>query len=156
MTQHFILDENIIILAHRGENDNGAKDTTCLELFTGIIRICHTLVADDQLFSKYMIQLHRHRAKEPQPVPGVVTLLVQLRTREDKLDIRTRNAPPFSEEEAIPAGSRKDIYIVRLAVATRAILVTRDEKLILHLGRSGITEKYELRLLSPIAALAEL
>ena len=49
------------------------------------------------------------------------------------------NAPPFPEETSIPQGSRDDLPVtVRLAVETRAILVTTDGPLIDDLESSGI------------------
>ena len=56
MTQRFILHENVVILAQKGENDSGERDPTCMELLTRIIRICHTLVLDVNLWVKYQSQ----------------------------------------------------------------------------------------------------
>ena len=46
MTQRYILDENIVILAQKQENDSAEPDATCLTLFNKIIEICHTIVFD--------------------------------------------------------------------------------------------------------------
>ena len=77
MTQRFILDENIVILAatsghcnllndaaihlgrkhsdlaEKGETDRGEPDLSCRTLFTQIIEICHTIVLDPTLWDKY-------------------------------------------------------------------------------------------------------
>ena len=53
MTQRFILDENVAILAQKLENDHGDTDTTCLRLFNEIIEICHSIVFDATLWEKY-------------------------------------------------------------------------------------------------------
>ncbi len=34
MTQRFILDENVVIFAQLEQNEQGEKDSTCLELIT--------------------------------------------------------------------------------------------------------------------------
>ena len=67
------------------------------------------------------------------------------------------NAPPFPEETSIPQGSRDDLPVtVRLAVETRAILVTTDAPLIQDLESSGIQAKYSLEVLTPQEALGRL
>ena len=58
MTPQFILDENVVILAQRGENDEGRLDSTCLDLIHQIIDICHTIIVDEALWNQYQIQLH--------------------------------------------------------------------------------------------------
>ena len=57
--QQFILDENVIICAQTGYNDHEELDATCSLLVAEIIRICHTLVIDSPLWSKYEEQLNR-------------------------------------------------------------------------------------------------
>ncbi len=61
--KQFILDENVLILAQTGINDQGEPDATCSNLVNGIIRICHTIVIDLALYGKYQHQLNqaRHR-----------------------------------------------------------------------------------------------
>ena len=54
---HFILDENIVILAHKQEDDQGNPDRTCLDLMEQIIEICHPIVSDNYLWSRYQGQL---------------------------------------------------------------------------------------------------
>jgi len=56
MTQRFILDENVVILALKQENARGEPDPICRDLFTQIIDICHTIVVDPNLWNKYQQQ----------------------------------------------------------------------------------------------------
>ena len=59
-------------------------------------------------------------------------------------------APPFQQEGLIPQGSQDDVRVsVRLAVETRAILVTTDGPLIQDLASSGIQATYGLEVLTP-------
>ena len=155
MTQRFILDENVVILAQKGENDRGDKDLTCLNLLTRIIRICHTIVVDTALRERYLRQLNRLRRVEADTDPRVLSELANAFQMVGKIDFRS-NAPPFPEEDAIPAGSKDDTEIVRLAVETGAMLVTTDNPLRDDLGSSSIIKTYCLHLPSPEEALKTL
>ena len=59
MTKRFILDENVVILAQKGENEHGDLDETCMVLIQQIIKICHTLVLDWELWETYSKQLSK-------------------------------------------------------------------------------------------------
>ncbi len=155
MTQRFILDENVVIFAEKGEDDSGDRDLTCLELITRIIRICHTLVLDSRLWGKYQSQLSDLTSSDAQVSVRVLPMLVNAFRRVGKIDLKP-NAPPFPEEESIPAGSQDDVEIVRLAVETGATLVTTDRPLKNDLNSCGVMETHGLRLLSPNEALQRL
>ena len=155
MTQRFILDENIVILAQRGENDSGETDVTCLQLVTQIIRICHTIVFDTILWNKYLHQLNLPKNVQAHTGPLFLRVLNQANQRDGKLDSRP-TAAPFPEEDTIPQGSQDDKEIVRLAVETRATLVTTDAPLRDDLNSCGIQEQYGLDILSPEEALKSL
>ena len=151
MTREFILDENIIILAQRKLDPQGNFDATCLDLIDQIIEICHTIVIDYNLWDKYQQQLNRFTTAGLSP-PNLFHLIQGARQRDGKLRYMP-NALPFPEETAIPQGSQDDKEIVRLAVATGAILVTADNPLIEDLDDCGVTEKYDLVVLTPQDAL---
>ena len=156
MTQRFILDENIVILAERGETDRGEPDLSCRTLFAQIIEICHTIVLDPTLWEKYHSQLMSPRYDQLQGGISLLPIIYNAAIIEGKVDLRKLNAAPFLEEENIPQGSRDDVEVVRLAVETGATLVTTDESLRHALNDCGVQEQYHLRLLSPSEALAEL
>ena len=151
MTRRFILDENVIILAHKQEDDHGVPDRTCRDLLERIIDICHPLVLSPWLQDKYWEQLGRRPVVDPD-VPHVLATLASAWRRAGKVDNQT-NSPPFPEETNIPQGSRDDLEIVRLAVATAAILVTTDQPLLSDLETAGIRERYNLQVVSPTDAL---
>ena len=159
MKPDYIPDENIIILAQNQQDDQGNPDLTCLQLIQKILDTptAHILV-DENIWGKYWQQARKqgfHSSRHnllleliiagfgpPDPDgswPNKVTLLP--------------NAPGFPEETRIPAGSQDDLQFVRLAVQTRAALVTTDRPLREGLQESGITEKYGLIVLSPAQAL---
>ena len=147
MTPRFILDENVIILAQKLENDRGEKDSTCYDLLDQIIKICHPIVVDLILWRKYMRQLGGF-----QTTPHLAGVLKSPTLPAGKLAFQ-QDTPQFDEETDIPQGSQDDVEIVRLAVVTRAILVTTDQPLINDLKTAGIPEIYNLQVVSPGDAL---
>lgn len=153
MTQRYILDENIVILAQKQENDSEERDSTCRQLLNDIIEICHTIVFDPLLWDKHYEQLRSLSSYQPHG-PRSVLRLLQLATQVDKkIEMSSYNAPSFPEEAAIPQGSQDDVPIVRLAVETGATLVTTDRPLLADLNSCGVQEKYGLQVMSPDEAL---
>ena len=152
MIRQFILDENVIILAAKQENDSGESDLTCYHLLTRILTICHPMVIDDNLRRKYFRQLSILLDTHPQISPDVIVLLRNATARPDKIPPNP-NSPTFPEETNIPQGSQDDVEHVRLAVATGAILVTTDSLLISDLETAGISEQYQLQVVTPEQAL---
>ena len=155
MTQRFILDENIVIFAQKRENAESESDSTCLDLLTQIITICHAIVVDFNLWDKYQHQLGVRSRTGAQAGSLVLALLDIARHTAGKIDF-THNAAPFPEEGDIPQGSQDDVPIVRLAVETGATLVTADRDLGPDLNSCGVQEKYNLRVLSPEEVLPKL
>lgn len=148
MTQRFILDENVLILAESGENDQGVKDLACLNLFTSIITICHSLVIDNTLWGKYQSQLSSMSIIGDRTGSQVLAVLNNAIRVSGKLDFGP-DAPAFPEEQRIPQGSQDDVPLVRLAVESMATLVTTDMPLIEDLNACGVQEKYGLQVLLP-------
>ena len=156
MTQRFILDENVIILAQEGEDQSGKRDTTCLRLVEHIIEICHTLVLDHALWDKYYRQLSRPRHAHPLTGFRLIPVIAGAVRMAGKVDLRPGKAEPFPEEARIPTGSQDDVELVRLAVESGAPLVTTDDSLRDDLNACGVAEAYDLQLLSPREALDRL
>ena len=61
--------------------------------------------------------------------------------------------PHFLKKRPYPQGSQDDVEIVRLAVAIKAILVTTDNPLIADLQTAGITDQYQLQVVTPEQAI---
>ena len=155
MTQRFVLDENILILAEKGENDRGESDPTCLDIYTQIITICHTLVVDPALWGKYQSQLSPSGNIGFREGYRILAVLDSASRVPGKLEFRP-GASAFPEEESIPQGSQDDVPIVRLVVETGSALVTTDEALREGLNSCGVQERYNLQLLAPDQVLARL
>ena len=156
MTPRFILDENVVILAQVESDENGHPNPTCLDLIQQIVEICHTIVVDDTLWDKYNDQLYRPANYHADKGPWLMRAFYNLLRTDGKLYGLAHIAPNFPEENDIPQGSQDDAFIVRLAVETRAILVTADQPLRNDLAASGIQTRYNLNILSPEAALTAL
>ena len=150
MTLRFILDENVVILAQKRENDRGEHEPSCYNLLQGILESNHSLLADFLLWSRYQSQLSGLTVTSPE-YPHVLMTLGRA-YQFGQIDIR-ENAPSFPEESHIPQGSQDDKEIVRLAVDTGAILVTTDSPLISDLETAGITDHYQLQVVTPDQAL---
>ena len=155
MTRQFILDENIAICAQLGVNASGEADPACANLLRNIIDICHTIIFDRELYGRTMRQLNRPGHQQPESGPVMLRVLMEASHRPGKIEFVP--APPsFPEEGNIPQGSRDDTYIVRLAVATGATLVTADDALRQDLDSCGISGRYALSVLAPEDALGDL
>lgn len=155
MIQRFILDENVFICAQLETNIRGEPDHTCLELLQRILDICHPIVFDDELYRRIQRQLNR----TPNQLRGFGAVLLRTLSaaaaRPGKLEY-LEVATSFPEEDDIPQGSQDDKFIVRLAVASGATLVTADEALRDDLAACSIKTRYGLNILSPERALATL
>lgn len=151
MTRPFVLDENVIILAQKQENDRGDSDLDCLVLLNRIIEICHPIVLDSTLWGRYQSQLNKLPMADI-VLPHLLATLTRPSLPAGKLALQD-NAPAFPEETAIQQHGQGDVEIVRLAVATSAILVTTDQPLLSDLETAGIRERYNLQVVSPAAAL---
>ena len=153
MTPRFILDENIVILAQQGCDEYGNTNPGCADLVQQIIEICHTIVVDDVLWGKYYKQLSHFGDY----YPNLGLLLIRLLSNAAKVSGKVEGighiAPTMDDEGSIPIGSQDDAYLVRLAVETRAILVTTDGPLRDDLASCGIQSKYGLTVVSPEDAL---
>ena len=149
----FILDENVVILAQRGLDEYGNDNLVCADLIQKIIDICHTIVVDDTLWFKLDDQLNSPAYHHPELGPFLVRVLWNALTIPGKVDGLGTTTPPFTDETSIPPGSQDDTYLVRLAVETRAILVTTDTPLRQDLESSGIRSEYNLTVVPPEEAL---
>ena len=154
MIPRFILDENIVILAQQGRDEYGNTNPGCADLVQRIIEICHTIVVDDVLWDKYIEQLN-HRVYHHHTLgPFLIRSLYDALTVSQKVDGLGHTAPTMDDEGSIPNGSQDDAYLVRLAVETRATLVTTDRPLRADLASCGILSKYSLTVVTPEEALA--
>ena len=156
MKEHFILDENAIILAHKLQNEGGEPDDTCLRLFQGIVVRCHAFVLCREIWSKY---LHQLRTLERQRVPLVPGLMSLITGALRNLAKDTRYLPDdqlveiegLDELAGVDAGDR--VFVRAAASVTGSILVTADGRLCSALRAAGIDVRYGFRPMTPSDAL---
>ena len=160
MPLRFIPDENIIILAQKQQDDRGAADPTCLRLVQGILSTPRAfMVVNPFLWRKYLKQLNglpHHSIIRPHLLSVLTRAGIGPPNDAGQWVYKVTllpNAPDFPEETAIQQHGSRDVQIVRLAVATGAILVTTDQPLREDLAATGIAEKYGLQVVSPNDAL---
>ena len=153
--KQFILDENVLIFAQTGTNEQGEPDGTCSRLVNDIIRICHTIVIDVALYGKYQHQLNQRRHQPTNFGSRMLPVLVSAIRIDGKYDRFDRaSSPPFVGEDTIPQGSQDDVTVsVRLAVETGATLVTTDDPLREHLATSDLETLRELQVVTPQEAI---
>ena len=156
MKSRYILDENIVICAQLGVDRSGSPSQICADLVHGIIDICHTIVVDDTLWDRYVDQLYRLGNQDPRLGPYLMRVLWNALVTAGKVDGLGHIAPPFYDESSIPAGSRDDTFIVRLAVESGAALVTADSPLRNDLRASRVQSHHNLAVLSAEEALYQL
>ena len=160
MTSRYILDENVVIFAQNGRDENDNPSRICSDLVEQIFGSpLRSLVVDDVLWEKYEGQLYDPAYHHANLGPHLMTRLWEALQIDGKVEGRGHTAPSFPEEGDIPAGSRDDKFIVRLAVEESGrgtTLVTSDRPLRNDLASSSIQTRYNLRVLSPEGALAAL
>jgi hypothetical protein len=160
MTSRYILDENVVIFAQNGRDENDNPDRVCADLVEEIVDGPFlTLVVDDLLWGKYVEQLYHPTYHDAELGPHLMIRLWDVLQIPGKIDGLGHTAPTFPEEVDIPPGSQDDKFIVRLAVEESekdTTLVTTDQPLRRDLSNCGIQARYNLNVLSPEGALAGL
>ena len=150
MTEKFLLDENVLVSAETLRDANGNDDYSSHKLIADIVYNCHSIVIDKALEHKYYKKFEQlqHDSRGIRS-PSVVRLMTSLLSNSSKL-IRKEFVPPLKSDSDVPPDDRE---IVRLAIFTRSILVTRDERLIEHGNSSNLKNEYEFRIVRPAEAI---
>jgi hypothetical protein len=145
----FVVDENVLIFALKVENAQGEVDLTALTALSDILTNCHSIAVDDELFNKYMQKCKALSKGNCKIVPNLISLLNIALWNQSK-SIWFSNPPIVQSENDI---HQDDPFIVRLAVATAAILVTDDNRLRESIERCGISARYNLKVVSSQQAI---
>ena len=157
MTPRYILDENVVIYAQKGLDEYDNPNLDYADLVDKIVDDnLLTVVVDDILWDKYDDQLNNPAHYHTERGPYLMLRLWEILQIPGKVDGLGHTAPEFPEENEIPPGSRDDVFLVRLAVESRANLVTTDRPLRNDLANCGIQARYNLTVLSTEDALASL
>jgi hypothetical protein len=141
----FVLDENIVLFAAKFQDASGEEDHASLTALTTILSKCDIMHCSRELYRKYLDKLHNLGAMN-QSGSFVEKLLIHMK-KLGKLRLYDYEIPPkLPEERGIP---EDDIFIIRLTVWTKSILVTSDCRLKEHLANHGLIQKYNLVIRKP-------
>lgn len=158
MKRHFVLDENILVLAAKTENERGEPDPTCLELIRAIEEHCHALVLTGTSWGRYSSHMKDLGWQRTMIVPGIMAILRSLLANAEK-DIRhipNEDLLRIEGLERLPGIDTGDSEFVRAAASVPgAILVTTDGPLTDIVIKRGIAQTYGFTIRKPADALMQ-
>ena len=139
-----MLDENIILLAAKGEDVDQKRDYTCSFILQQIVQNCEYVVyCSTELVQRYQKKLN-DLEKINRSAKFTATLIEHMQ-RSKKMEFKYYLAElPY--EENVP---RKDLFIIRLAALTNSTLITTDCRLKKQLLSKGLLEKYGIQIKHP-------
>ncbi len=144
MTMYLILDENIIFLSAKVEDDQGNPDNTCTELINNILGKNDVIRVNVELFENYTRVLKSLEARV-HSTAYTVKLLNLLRGA-GLIDYWTSELNKVKNEEQLPGD---DVYLVRLAACSKTDLVSTDSPLGEAMNDAEILKNYKIRFLVP-------
>lgn len=126
MKHTFLLDENVIVLAAKREDDHGRPDACCAELVSLIASNCHRIMTSRELLQRYWRKIKAlSEAREP-AISAFAGVLAQLIKNYEKAVLEPADLPELPEGARIPPD---DEFIVRSALRSQAPIVTTDTNL---------------------------
>lgn|GEM_PF-2130730 len=158
MKRHFVLDENIVILAQKMEDESGHPDPACWELLRAIEANCHSLVFTQAVWERWMSQLStllRPRQKTFL-TPNVLEIVQSLFTNaaKDSRFIQDDEVSSVDGLDDLPHVDIGDRDFVRAAASVdRAVLVTSDGPLRAILNDNGIPDRHSFLVCDSKSAL---
>ena len=144
MTEHYILDENIIELAAKGENDGGQSDFSCLTLMLEILKECHITHCSIELLEKYWKKLKVLERSSIRSA-SIVAKLIKHMINQGKIRVE-HNPPKLKNEEKLPPD---DVFLVRLASLTNSTIISTDFPLKSKVEGRNLLKKYKIKILHP-------
>jgi hypothetical protein len=155
MKRHFVLDENIIILAQEQRNDRGERDSTCLDLLTRIADNCHSFVLTSAAWAMYAAQIKRLQLQGIPLTPRVLAIVRSMLADATK-DTRyaDNELPDIPDLAGLPGVDKGDALFVRIAASLPgSILVTTDGPLTRAIAQHGLDQHFGFVFRSPAEAL---
>lgn len=156
MKRHFVLDENVLILAQKMENDRAKPDETALQLVRAIDANCHSLVitADcSQRWAKQLTSASKAHAPLTPNVMSIVTSLIVNAAKDHRI-LGPSQIVEIPELEGMTGVDEGDRDFVRAAASVAdSILATTDSRLRAALDRHRITARFRFEALDPTNAL---
>lgn len=147
MKHVFLLDMMILYHAVKVVDEKGNPDTACADLLRLIAQNCHSVSAHAEILERYWRHI-RGLAKQPPLQTQTSLFIAQFLANERKLVREESELPELPPEVTIP---REDQYLVRAALISKPIVVTREERLLRAINSQ--IDKLGLRALRPEEAL---
>lgn len=143
MTLKLVLDENIIVLSSKMENDHGDDDPTCTILLGKIFEKKDTIFVNQELQEKYVTKLNSLDKFAP---AAVYTRKMLLNLGAAGLLRFESFCPDIFDENLLPSD---DVFIVRLVVRISGSLVSTDDRLEIKMNDAKVFENYKIEFLNP-------
>ena len=157
MKRYFVLDENVLILAQKIENDRGEPDDTSLRLLQAIDANCHSLVISDVCRKGWAAQLSAVSRTRSALTPNVMSILNSLiiNAAKDHQFLYPDLILEIPELKQLPAVDEGDRDFVQAAASVRgSVLASTDGPLLEALNRNGINISFGFEALDPVRALS--
>ncbi len=151
MKRIFVIDENVYVFFHTQQNEKGIEDLSSLRMVESAIANCHSIALSYELYRRYSRKHEVIPARGRLATPRSLISLFKDALANPPKGVLVENAPPLIRETEF---HNDDIPVVRVAAATKAILVTTDDRLIRRLDESGIAKVYGIRALRPETAVS--
>jgi hypothetical protein len=149
-----ILDEGVLYHAANLVDRYDNNSLAALKLITDISYYCNRIIINEELAKKYTKHLKKLEQNRSPAINAVSKIFRDMFANQRKLKNWIYEVPPVQDESNLPAD---DIYLVRLANMSRAVLITPDHRLIekLNPDKTGYCKKYEMYVLDIDSAINE-
>ena len=143
MTLKLVLDENIIVLSSKMENDQGESDPTCSILLGNIFERNDMIFVNEELQEKYKTKLVSLNTFAPAAAYTRKMLLHLLGAGLLRFE---PFCPDIHDENLLPSD---DVFIVRLVVRISGSLVSTDDRLQVKMNDANIFTNYTVEFTNP-------
>ncbi len=149
--RYFVLDENVVIYAYKGEDEEGNLDRTCNVLLLDIVHNGHVLVFNHRFWGLYTSQINRARLERAALFPGLLRTLGRLLLDPERVHhVPDEELADVEGLDALPNPDENDRLFVRAAAAVPAsILATTDRPMMDDVRGAGIDARYGFQILHP-------
>lgn len=153
--REYILDECCLHHASKLVNHQDQFSSSALKVIIDIEHYCHTFCASKELLKKYRKHASTLRKDNTSDSNIIIKLLFNILPHIGKLKDWEFDIHPLTNETGLP---EDDKYLVRLAHASKATLITADMRLIkiLDPDQEGYSSRYDIRVLTPDQAINEI
>ena len=144
MSRTFVLDENIVVLAGKLQNEYGHNDTLCYQLLDEIAKGSHAIAVNSAWEENFYSMLSEIAARFSNAV-RILRLVRQLSSNPERY-LRIDVDETIEMADCV---KNDDHWIVQLACTVQDVFATTDNPLIECLTTSSMTDKYRFKAVRP-------